>query len=70
VNYLLPYLEGKSAWKGPQITAFDFGRSYFLGLAGMGLQRQPWVDLEKRTLKPSGAWLNLYALLLDVWRKR
>ena len=66
--YLAPFVLGKAEWKKPQITKFDASHTWFLGLAGMGLNRQDWVDAQEQILKPDNAWLRLLELLLKVWR--
>ena len=66
IEYLLPYWEKPAAWKKPQITAFRREENYFLGLAGLGIQRPAWVKRQLETLRADSAWLLIVEAALRI----
>lgn len=64
VAYLAPYVENPSSWGKQQIAKFDPNGAYFLGLAGVGMNKPEWVAQYRKTVQPKGAWLVLIEAVL------
>ena len=62
VEYLMPFFFNPSKWQHRQIEPLQREREYFLGLAGVALNRSSFIDYQARigpTGGPSADWLSV-----------
>jgi hypothetical protein len=64
VEYLAPFVQDPSKWLKQQIGSVGARRGYFLGLAGLDNAKPEWVNAQRATAAPGGAWGILYEMLL------
>jgi hypothetical protein len=64
VVYLAPFMRNPAAWRKEQISPYKPSHNFFLALAGIGLGKPEYVELQKSVGVESGAWMDLVSLLI------
>jgi len=68
VRYLAPFTLEPKSWTKPRISKFDASKEFYLGLAGLTLGRQDFMQMQRKTGLTGGVSADLMALVFEASR--